>query len=68
MLMHMPPIEEPFLDRIREKRKGSLKLYIGMAAGVGKTYRMLLEAKSLKNRGVDIIVGLAVTHGLQMLI
>ena len=41
----------------------SFKLYLGMAAGVGKTYRMLQEARDLQRRGADIVVGLAVTHG-----
>lgn len=55
--------EQAFLDKIRSRGAGSLKLYIGMAAGVGKTYRMLQEARDLQRRGVDVLVGLAVTHG-----
>jgi two-component system sensor histidine kinase KdpD len=42
---------------------GRLKLYIGFAAGVGKTYRMLEEAHALRSRGVDVVVGLAEPHG-----
>lgn len=57
------PEQATFLDRIRQKRRGSLKLYIGMAAGVGKTYRMLSEAQALQRRGADVVVGLVVTHG-----
>lgn len=43
--------------------KGKLKIYIGMSAGVGKTYRMLREARSLLNDGVNIRIGYIETHG-----
>ena len=36
-----------FLDLIRQSRRGKFKIYIGMSAGVGKTYRMLQEAQTL---------------------
>jgi two-component system sensor histidine kinase KdpD len=42
--------------------KGKLKIYIGMSAGVGKTYRMLQEARSLFNDGVNIRIGYIETH------
>ena len=58
-----PPANDPFLELIRQKKRGSLKLYIGMAAGVGKTYRMLVEAQAMQKRGVDMVLGLVVTHG-----
>lgn len=45
------------------KGKAKLKLFIGMAAGVGKTYAMLREARSLRDAGTDVIVALAETHG-----
>jgi two-component system sensor histidine kinase KdpD len=51
-----------FLNLIQDRKRGRFKLYIGMAAGVGKTYRMLQEAHDLYNRGVDVIVGVVVTH------
>ena len=38
-------------------------MYLGFAAGVGKTYRMLEEAHSLKKRGVDVVLGFVETHG-----
>ncbi len=44
-------------------KSGILKIYLGYSAGVGKTYRMLLNARNLKNNGVDVVVGIAVTHG-----
>lgn len=48
---------------IRRSRKGRLKVYLGYAAGVGKTYQMLLEAKRLKQEGVDVVIGVVETHG-----
>ena len=44
-------------------KPGKLKIYIGMSAGVGKTYRMLQEAHALLNDGVDIRIGYIETHG-----
>jgi two-component system sensor histidine kinase KdpD len=53
---------EHFLDLIRESKKGKFKIYIGMSAGVGKTYRMLQEAHTLLSKGVDIKIGYIETH------
>jgi len=47
----------------KESRRGKLKVYLGMAAGVGKTYRMLEDAHTLRRRNVDIVIGLVETHG-----
>ena len=52
-----------FLDLIKKSRRGKFKIYIGMSAGVGKSYRMLQEAHSLLKSGVDIKVGYIETHG-----
>src|SRR5258708_22407176 len=54
---------EDFLELVERARRGRLKLYLGFAAGVGKTYRMLEEAHALKKRGVDVVVGYVETHG-----
>jgi two-component system sensor histidine kinase KdpD len=54
---------DDFLELVERGKRGRLKLYIGFAAGVGKTYRMLEEAHALRRRGVDIVVGLVETHG-----
>lgn len=54
---------EHFLELIRKSRRGKFKIYIGMSAGVGKTYRMLKEARSLLRNGVDIKIGYIETHG-----
>ena len=48
---------------IRSARRGKHKIFIGMAPGVGKTYRMLEEAKMLKQEGIDVVIGLIETHG-----
>ncbi len=46
-----------------ERRAGKLKIFVGAAAGVGKTYQMLEEAQSLKKDGVDVVIALVETHG-----
>ncbi len=51
-----------FLSLVRQRERGKLKLYIGSAAGTGKTYRMLQEAHDLRRRGVDVVVGFVETH------
>src|SRR5258708_39285754 len=53
---------EAFLDLVPRRQKGRLKIYIGAAAGVGKTYRMLEEAHQLRDRGVDVVLGFIETH------
>jgi two-component system sensor histidine kinase KdpD len=54
---------EDFLELLQRARKGRLKLYIGFAAGVGKTYQMLQEAHALKKRGVGVVLAFIETHG-----
>jgi len=53
---------EHFLDLIKRSRRGKFKIYIGMSAGVGKTYRMLKEARTLQRNGIDIKIGYVETH------
>src|SRR5271170_1317808 len=52
-----------FLELIKKSRKGKFKIYIGMSAGVGKTYRMLQEAHALLQNGIDLQIGYIETHG-----
>ncbi|HTN07928.1 sensor protein KdpD [Agriterribacter sp.] len=52
-----------WMNTIQPNKKGKLKIYIGMSAGVGKTYRMLQEAHNLLRNGVNIKVGYVETHG-----
>jgi two-component system sensor histidine kinase KdpD len=54
---------QDFLTLLERAQRGRLKLYIGFAAGVGKTYRMLEEAHALQKRGVDVVLGFIETHG-----
>ena len=51
-----PSRPEDFLELLERSRQGRLKVYLGYAAGVGKTYRMLQEAHGLKQRGVDVVL------------
>jgi len=51
------------LARTDSAGRGRLKVYLGMAAGVGKTVRMLDDARSMRSAGIDIVVGLVETHG-----
>lgn len=53
---------ESFLGLEAEASKGKLKLYLGGAAGVGKTYRMLEEAHQLRAQGHDVVLGLIEPH------
>lgn len=52
-----------FLDLIKQSRRGKFKIYIGMIAGVGKSYRMLQEAHSLLENGMNVKIGYIETHG-----
>ncbi len=65
--MESPAIErlkpEDFLRLIEKSRLGKLKIYLGHAAGVGKTFAMLEEAHRLKKAGVDVVIGWVETHG-----
>ena len=54
---------EDFLELVERAKRGRLKVYIGPAAGVGKTYQMLEEAHALKKRGVDVVLAFIETHG-----
>jgi len=53
---------EDFLELVERAKRGRLKVYIGSAAGVGKTYQMLEEAHALKKRGVDVVLAFIEPH------
>jgi two-component system sensor histidine kinase KdpD len=55
------PVEH-FLELIKRSRRGRFKIYIGMSAGVGKTYRMLQEAHALLRNGINVQIGYIETH------
>ena len=64
--VHMPeqrPTADALLARIKEKDRARLRIYIGAAPGVGKTYEMLQEAHALRARGLDVVVGYVETYG-----
>lgn len=52
-----------FLDLLKKSRRGNFKIYIGMIAGVGKSYRMLQEAHELLRGGINVQIGFIETHG-----
>jgi two-component system sensor histidine kinase KdpD len=54
---------QQFLALSQKPERGKLKIYIGMSAGVGKTYRMLQEAHNLLRNGVNLKIGFIETHG-----
>lgn len=57
------PTADALLARIKEKDRARLRIYIGAAPGVGKTYEMLQEAHALRARGLDIVIGYVETYG-----
>jgi two-component system sensor histidine kinase KdpD len=46
-----------------DERRGRLKVFLGYAAGVGKTFQMLTEAREMKDRGIDVVIGYFEPHG-----
>jgi len=46
-----------------ESKSGALKIFVGAAPGVGKTYEMLTQARARKKDGYDVVVGIVETHG-----
>lgn len=58
-----PSVAESLLARAKEEGRARLRLYIGAAPGVGKTYRMLEDAHELKRQGLDVVVGFVEPHG-----
>jgi two-component system sensor histidine kinase KdpD len=57
------PSAEQLLERIKQQDRAKLRVYIGAAPGVGKTYSMLEDARALEKRGVDVVIGLVETYG-----
>jgi two-component system, OmpR family, sensor histidine kinase KdpD len=59
------PSPEALLEAARreEARVGKLRIFVGAAPGVGKTYEMLQQARARKNDGYDVVVGVVETHG-----
>jgi len=64
----LPPVEREQADpgtgsRSYPRRRGRLRIYLGAAAGVGKTYALLNEGHRRESRGTDVVVGYIETHG-----
>src|SRR5438105_4347556 len=57
------PSPEALLDVAVSEGRGRLKIFLGAAPGVGKTYQMLLSAQAKRREGVDVVVGVVETHG-----
>jgi len=57
------PTADALLARIQQQERARLRIYIGAAPGVGKTYEMLQEAHALRARGLDVVAGLVETYG-----
>jgi two-component system, OmpR family, sensor histidine kinase KdpD len=53
---------QELVNKMDKLKRGTLKVYVGAAPGVGKTYTMLREANELKKKGIDIVIGLLETH------
>ena len=61
--MHTTTRAQDFLDLLERAKRGRLKIYLGFAAGVGKTVRMLKEAQVLRQRGKDLVLAYIEPHG-----
>src|ERR1700693_3714592 len=59
------PSPEALLDSAKQEGRGRLKIFLGAAPGVGKTYEMLLSAQAKRREGLDLVVGVVETHGRQ---
>src|SRR3974390_1193713 len=61
----MTKTPEEWLEEVspKERTEGILKLFLGYAPGVGKTYSMLSEAIRRRSRGEDVVIGIVETHG-----
>ena len=57
------PSPESLLKMVQETERAKLRVYIGAAAGVGKTYQMLEDAHALRKQGVDVVIAAIETHG-----
>jgi two-component system sensor histidine kinase KdpD len=57
------PAPEALLERLKSRSRARLRVYIGAAPGVGKTYSMLRDARSAKASGIDVVVGFVETYG-----
>src|SRR5579863_1157861 len=57
------PSPEALLAQAEHEGRGRLKVFLGAAPGVGKTFEMLMTAQAKRRDGVDVVVGVVETHG-----
>lgn len=57
------PSPESILKKVTDSERAKLRVYLGAAAGVGKTFQMLDDAHQLKEQGIDVVIGVIETHG-----
>ncbi|HVT36698.1 MAG TPA: two-component sensor histidine kinase, partial [Nevskiaceae bacterium] len=57
------PTPDELLAQTQREARGKLKIFLGAAPGVGKTWEMLSSARKKKNDGVDVVIGVVETHG-----
>ncbi|MBV8493632.1 MAG: sensor histidine kinase KdpD, partial [Alphaproteobacteria bacterium] len=57
------PSPEALLEAAKQEARGRLKIFLGAAPGVGKTYEMLLSAQAKRREGIDVVIGVVETHG-----
>jgi len=62
-MLDQRPTADALLERIKNQDRARLRIYVGAAPGVGKTYEMLQEAHALATRGLDVVVGFVETYG-----
>lgn len=56
------PSPDELLSQLKEERKGKLRIFLGAAPGVGKTFAMLRAAQARQKEGIDVVVGIVETH------
>src|SRR5215469_2993485 len=57
------PSPEALLEAAKAEQRGKLKIFLGAAPGVGKTYEMLVQASARRREGADVVIGVVETHG-----
>ena len=57
------PSPEAFLRQAAQEGRGRLKVFLGAAPGVGKTWEMLTDGRQKREAGVDVVIGVVETHG-----
>lgn len=57
------PSPDALLERAEQENRGHLKIFLGAAPGVGKTYEMLMSGRARRAEGADVVIGVVETHG-----